>query len=147
MYAGIELLSHGRPVPVRQARWRRLLQQGQYAVSKRSTIFRRFTRPRTIAQTDTAASSQNHPRAALGVETFHSLLQKRVRHLPTVGIETLSPRAACWICLPSRHARTIRARSTVRASPVRLLLATTRVALTSAEQSNATACRGISRTF
>jgi hypothetical protein len=32
---------------------------------------------------------------------------KRLRHLVTVGMETLNSRATCWISLPSRQARMI----------------------------------------
>jgi hypothetical protein len=49
--------------------------------------------------------------------------------------------------LPSKEARTIRARSTMRASSVRLLLIATKLAASSAEHSNKGACLGISKHF
>src|SRR5262244_1403210 len=65
----------------------------------------------------------------------------RLRHKPTVLGRTPSSRDTSSLRLPSRQARTILARSTRRASEVRLRARFSSSALCSAEHANATATR------
>src|ERR1700730_5499027 len=68
---------------------------------------------------------------------------KRLRHRPTVFGRTPSSRPTASLCLPSRHANTILARSTRRASSVRLRASVISSALCSAVQLSASATRAI----